>query len=304
MDVSSAVAAWLDHLLVEKGLAKNTLDAYASDLESYGAFLAARGVVDPAAVDTADVLAFVISLRQKGSGGRGLSARSVRRKLVAVKGFHRRLVALGLALANPCDRIEALQVPRDLPGVLSLQEIERLLARPDTSTAAGVRDRAILEMLYGGGLRVSELVGLRPEDVNAQERFIRVTGKGSKERLAPLGDEALAWLSRYLAEVRPGLMKRRLSSFVFPGRGKKGAALTRQTVWNRVKEHAKAAGLAHKVHPHTFRHSFATHMLERGADLRTVQVLLGHSSIATTQIYTHVSREHLKQVHKRFHPRG
>lgn len=297
-DLPPLVAAYLDHLLIEKGLARNTLDAYAGDLGRYAAFLAARGVADPALAGTPDVLAFVISLR-KG----GLCARSVRRKLAAVRGLHRRLAALGLAAGNPCDKVESTRVPRDLPDTLTLAEVESLLKRPDTGAPEGVRDRLILEMLYGAGLRVSELVGLRPEDVVREGRFLRVKGKGSKERLAPLGEEALAWYGRYMTEARPALTRGRQSPFVFPGRGARRAT-TRQTVWNRVKGHARAAGLAHRVHPHTFRHSFATHMLERGADLRTVQVLLGHSSIATTQIYTHLSREHLKEVHRRFHPRG
>jgi integrase/recombinase XerD len=300
LDLPPAVAAYLDHLLIEKGLAKNTLDAYASDLAAYSDFLAAHGVGDPARADTADVLAFVIALRK----GDDLSARSVRRKIAAVRGFHRRLVQVGVSQSNPCDMLDPVRVPRDLPHTLSLAEVESLLDAPDVSAPKGVRDRAILELLYGAGLRVSELIGLRPEDVGEEERYLRVTGKGSKQRLAPLGEEALSWYRRYMAEVRPGLMRGGISAFVFPGRGRKGAPLTRQTVWKAVRAYAAEADIAHKVHPHAFRHSFATHMLERGADLRTVQVLLGHSSIATTQIYTHVSRAHLREVHKRFHPRG
>ncbi len=298
LSLSGAIGAYLDHLLVEKGLAKNTLDAYAGDLESYRSFLEGRGVGDPAAVTPALLFDWLASLRRGG-----MAARSVRRRLVAVRGFHRRLVAMGAAPADPSERVEPMKVPRDLPDVLSLAEVESLLAQPDTSTAAGVRDRAILETLYAAGLRVSELTGLRPEECDLAAGYLRVKGKGSKERLAPLGEEALEWIHRFCAEVRPALTRRRSSPFLFPGRGKKGE-MSRQAVWRAVQGYAAGAGLAGRVHPHTFRHSFATHLLEGGADLRAVQVLLGHSSIATTQIYTHLSREHLKEVHRRFHPRG
>ena len=291
------IDAYLDHLLIEKGLADNTLSAYRGDLEGYKNFLSSQGISEPGQVRASHIYSFIAHLRDEG-----LAAKSARRKVVAVRGFHRNLVATGHLSKNPAENIGPLQIPRNLPDVLSLSQMDLLLKQPETSKNTGLRDKAMMEMTYAAGLRVSELLGLRMEDINREAGFLRVTGKGSHQRLTPLGKEALYWLERYTKEARPHLLKGRLNAFLFPGRGGLGH-ITRQAFWLKIRKYAKEAGL-HQIHPHTFRHSFATHLLEGGADLRSVQILLGHANIVTTQIYTHVSREHLKAVHKKFHPRG
>jgi len=291
------IDSYLDHLLVEKGLADNTLSAYRGDLESYSTFLSNQGVKDPEEVRSSHIYSFIAHLRDEG-----LTAKSARRKVVAVRGFHRYLVSSGHLSKNPAENLGPLQIPRNLPDVLSANQMDILLKQPDTSKYTGLRDRAMMEMTYAAGLRVSELLGLKMEDLNREAGFLRVTGKGSRQRLTPLGKEALHWLERYIKEARPHLLKGRLNAYLFPGRGGK-AHITRQAFWLKIRKYAQEAGLP-KIHPHTFRHSFATHLLEGGADLRSVQILLGHANIVTTQIYTHISREHLKAVHKKFHPRG
>ena len=291
------IDSYLDHLLVEKGLADNTLSAYRGDLESYSTFLSNQGVKDPEEVRSSHIYSFIAHLRDEG-----LTAKSARRKVVAVRGFHRYLVSSGHLSKNPAENLGPLQIPRNLPDVLSANQMDILLKQPDTSKYTGLRDRAMMEMTYAAGLRVSELLGLKMEDLNREAGFLRVTGKGSRQRLTPLGKEALHWLERYIKEARPHLLKGRLNAYLFPGRGGK-AHITRQAFWLKIRKYAQEAGLP-LIHPHTFRHSFATHLLEGGADLRSVQILLGHANIVTTQIYTHISREHLKAVHKKFHPRG
>ncbi len=291
------IDAYLDYLLIEKGLADNTLSAYRGDLESYDNFLSDQGISEPENVRSSHIYSFIAHMRDEG-----LTARSARRKVVAVRGFHRYLVVTGHLSKNPAENIGPLQIPRNLPDVLSANQMDILLKQPDTSKYSGLRDRAMMEMTYAAGLRVSELLGLRMEDLNREAGFLRVTGKGSRQRLTPMGKEALYWLDNYIKEARPHLLKGRLNAFLFPGRGGK-AHITRQAFWLKIRKYAKEAGLP-QIHPHTFRHSFATHLLEGGADLRSVQILLGHANIVTTQIYTHISREHLKEVHKKYHPRG
>lgn len=291
------IDTYLDYLLVEKGLADNTLVAYQGDLESYRNFLSNQGISEPEEVRSSHIHSFIAHLRDKG-----LTAKSARRKVAAVRGFHRYLVASGHLSKNPAENIGPLQVPRNLPDVLSANQMDILLKQPDTSKYAGLRDRAMMEMTYAAGLRVSELLGLKMEDLNREAGFLRVTGKGSRQRLTPLGKEALYWLDRYTKEARPHLLKGRLNAYLFPGRGGK-AHISRQAFWLKIRKYAREAELP-QIHPHTFRHSFATHLLEGGADLRSVQILLGHANIVTTQIYTHISREHLKKVHKKYHPRG
>jgi len=291
------IDAYLDFLLVEKGLADNTLSAYRGDLESYSTFLSKEGISEPEKVRSSHIHSFITHLRDEG-----LSAKSARRKVVSVRGFHRYLVSSGYLNRNPAENIGPLQVPRNLPDVLSANQMDILLQQPDKSKYAGLRDKAMMEMTYAAGLRVSELLGLKMEDINREAGFLRVTGKGSRQRLTPLGKEALYWLDRYAKEARPHLLRGRLNAYLFPGRGGKGH-ISRQAFWLKIRKYAKEAGLP-AIHPHTFRHSFATHLLEGGADLRSVQILLGHANIVTTQIYTHISREHLKEVHKKFHPRG
>ncbi|NOY86955.1 MAG: site-specific tyrosine recombinase XerD [Deltaproteobacteria bacterium] len=292
------IDTYLDYLLIEKGLSDNTLSAYRHDLQSYAGFLKGRDVIEPGKVRSGDVMSFISEMRRSGR-----SPRSIRRMVVSIRGFHRHLVAEGASEANPTENMGAMQVPRHLPGVLSIRDVENLLNQPDTTTGSGIRDRAILETLYAAGLRVSELTRIKDEEISFDAGYVRVTGKGSRERLAPLGAVAILWLQKYRLEVRPDLLKKNLSPFLFPGRGGRGA-ISRQAVWQKVKAYAQTAGLTTAISPHTFRHSFATHMLEGGADLRSVQILLGHASIVTTQIYTHVSREHLREMHRRFHPRG
>jgi integrase/recombinase XerD len=291
------VDSYLDYLLVEKGLSDNTLAAYRADLLAYAAFLDDQGVSSAGAVKPAHVLSFITQLREAGT-----SSRTARRKLVSIRGFHRYLVFSGAAGTNPADNVGPMSVPMNLPEVLTTSEMDLLLNQPDIATDNGVRDRTMMEVTYAAGLRVSELVSLKMEDLNKEAGFLRVTGKGSHQRLTPLGKEALYWLERYTEEVRPRLLKHRLNPSMFPGRGGKGH-ISRQAFWQKVQQYALKAGLR-RIHPHTFRHSFATHLLEGGADLRSVQVLLGHANIVTTQIYTHISREHLKEVHRKFHPRG
>jgi integrase/recombinase XerD len=291
------VDAYLDHLLIEKGLSDNTLSAYRGDLTSYSAFLSEKGISKPEDVRSSHILSFIKHLRDTG-----LTAKSARRKVVAVRGFHRYLAATGHLSRNPAENIGPLQIPKNLPDVLSANQMDVLLNQPDTSRFTGLRDKAMMEMTYAAGLRVSELVGLKTDHLSREAGFLRVTGKGGRQRLTPLGKEALYWLDRYMEEARPHLLKGRLNAFLFPGRGGKGH-ISRQAFWLKLRQYAREAGLPH-IHPHTFRHSFATHLLEGGADLRSVQILLGHANIVTTQIYTHISREHLKEVHKKFHPRG
>jgi integrase/recombinase XerD len=295
--MQSLVDAYIDHLLVEKGLSDNTLAAYRTDLTAYVGFLADSGISAPARARSSHILSYITQIREAGA-----SARTARRKLVSIRGFHGHLVASGVTDNNPAGKIDPMNVPVNLPEVLTVTEMDLLLKQPDISTDHGVRDRAMMEITYAAGLRVSELVRLKMEDLNRETGFLRVTGKGSHQRLAPLGKEALHWLERYSQEVRPRLMKSGLTAYLFPGRGGKGH-ISRQAFWQKLQHYALQAGLR-RIHPHTFRHSFATHLLEGGADLRSVQVLLGHANIATTQIYTHISRKHLLEVHKKYHPRG
>ncbi len=291
------IDAYLDHLLVEKGLSDNTLAAYRADLTAYRAFLEESGLTRAEDVRPSHILTFVTRLRDEGQ-----AARSARRKVVSVRGFHRYLVISGHLKKNPAENIGPITIPRTLPDVLSPAQMDLLLSKPDTSTAAGIRDRTMMEITYAAGLRVSELVRLRMEDLNREAGFLRVTGKGSRQRYTPLGKEALHWVDIYVREARPRLTRGRLTPFLFPGRGGAGP-ISRQAMWLKIRAYAGKAGLP-GIHPHTFRHSFATHLLEGGADLRTVQILLGHANIVTTQIYTHLSREHLKEVHRKYHPRG
>lgn len=297
--MESFIDSYIDYLLIEKGLSESTLAAYRRDLADLAVYLKKDGFDDWRDVRTADLAGYLSLLRREGK-----SPRTVRRKVVVLRGLFRYLESSGaLGEGNPAEVLGPVQVPGRLPDVMSAEEIDQLLRQPDRDTRTGIRDRTMMEVMYAAGLRVSELVKMKNEDINHEAGFVRVEGKGGKERLAPLGAEALYWLGRYLEEVRPVLMKDRLSPYLFPGRGGRGA-LTRQAFWQIIKAYAMKAGLRDVISPHTFRHSFATHMLEGGADLRSVQILLGHSSIATTQIYTHVSREHLRAVHRKYHPRG
>lgn len=290
------IERFLDALWMEKGSSANTLLAYRSDLESFAGWLHGRGT-GLAAVDRALLLEYLAyGLRGKRS------TRSAARLLSCLRGFFRHLLREGVITVDPTLRVPGPRAPRALPGTLSEDDVERLLAAPDTATAIGLRDRAMLELLYACGLRISELVMLELSGLSLVQGVVRVIGKGSRERLVPVGEEALLWVGRYLREARPELPGASGSAVLFPGRG--GRALTRQTFWHRIRHHAVAAGITRVVSPHTLRHAFATHLLNHGADLRVVQMLLGHSDLSTTQIYTHVARERLKQLHAAHHPRG
>ncbi|HQL91226.1 MAG TPA: site-specific tyrosine recombinase XerD [Syntrophales bacterium] len=294
---AALVEEYLHFLAVERGASLNTLEAYSRDLGQFLDYVRGSGVASPLAVSPERVTAFLGGLR-----GQGLSSASVNRKLAAIRGFYKYLLREARLEENPLARVETARAWMRLPGALSREEMESLLGQPAESTPAGIRDRAMLELLYATGIRVSELATLTLNRVNRQMGFLVTVGKGRKERIVPVGQSALGWLGRYIEQSRPVFLKKRTSNALFLNRS--GERFTRQGLWKLIKKYAKMAGLERKVHPHTFRHSFATHLLEGGADLRSVQVMLGHADISTTQIYTHVTRERLKEVHKRFHPRG
>lgn len=288
---------FLAYIVVEKGLSRNTLDAYSRDLGRYLVFLEGSGRREVASISATDVAAYIASLKNDG-----LSPRSRARSLSAVRMFHRFLVIEGHAEANPTAVIEAPRLPRRLPAVLAMEEVDRLLQAAHGSTACDRRDRAMLELLYATGLRVSELVKLKLVDVNLAAGYLVTSGKGEKERLVPVGESAREKLQDYLSSVRLGSNVPAESRYLFLNRS--GKPMSRQAFWNIIKKRALQAGIRKTISPHTLRHSFATHLLENGADLRSVQMMLGHADLATTQIYTHVSGEKLKRLHKQLHPRG
>lgn len=292
----SLIDGFFEHLVVERGLAQNSLEAYRRDLERYIGYLKSRRK-QATALDRAEVPRYLLALREAGLG-----PRSVARHLSAIRQFHRFLVREGHASEDPTSHLESPRPWHRLPTVLSSDEVDRLLACSERTTPQGLRDRAMLELLYASGLRVSELVGLRLADLDLAVGVVRVLGKGHKERLVPLGDAAAQSLRAYLADGRPRLEKRRPSPHLFLGRH--GRGLTRQMFWQLLRRSVRAAGITKPVTPHTLRHSFATHLLERGADLRSVQLMLGHADIGTTQIYTHLTRAHLKAIYDKHHPRA
>lgn len=287
---------YLDYLLVEKGLARKTLEAYSLDLADFADFRLNQSAAAISEDDTALILRYLIVLR-----ARGLSARSRARHLVAIRGFYRFLVEEDMLQNDPSALIELPKSGLKLPEVLSYTEVRRLLDAPEKDKPAGMRDAAMLELLYASGLRVSELVHLRAQDVNLEAGYVRVFGKGAKERVVPFGRHAREKLADFLESARSRLLKGRSSTVLFPARA--GRPMTRQGFWKLLRRYTGKAGIRKPVTPHTLRHSFASHLLEGGADLRAVQIMLGHVDIATTQIYTHVARERLKQVHRKFHPR-
>jgi len=291
------VDSYLHYLVVEKGLSRNTIESYGRDLRVFLDFVEGRGIRSFRQVTRGDVLAFLKELQ-----GRGLSVRSVSRALISLRGLFRFLLLEGHLEEDPVEEMEVPRPPRSLPHVLSLQEVERILEAPDPGTPLGVRDRAMLELLYATGMRVSELAGLAPEGVDIQVGFVRVKGKGDKERVIPIGEVARERLDIYLREGRPRLLKGRESPYLFVNR--QGRGLSRQGIWKLIKRYALQAGVLTPITPHTLRHSFATHLLERGADLRFVQVMLGHADIGTTQIYTHLNQEYLRKIYQQYHPRA
>ncbi len=285
---------FLEYLAVEKGLSRNTVQSYERDLRRYTAFLKNK---EPDVVAQTDVVSFL-----SGLSDAGLATPSVARCLAAIRGFHKFLLTDGLAGADPTVNLETPRGWKRLPRTLSSDDVEALLRQPDYATSIGLRDKAMLELLYASGLRVSELVGLRLRDINLERGFLIVLGKGSKERAVPIGETAAASLEAYLNRARHKLLGGRESEYLFISSHRR--VITRQMFWERIKFYALKAGISSPVSPHTLRHSFATHLLDNGADLRAVQAMLGHADISTTQIYTHVSRERLRKIHEKYHPRG
>ena len=294
---SPLVDEFCDALWLEDGLAKNTLDSYRGDLAQYAAWLEKQGGKNLLAASNANIQAYLGVFYKRKT-----RASSAARLLSSLKRFYRYCLRQGKIKSDPTLKIDSPKLPRPLPKTLTEEDVEGLLAAPDVEKSLCLRDKAMLEKLYASGLRVSELVTLKLSQVSRDMGVVRVMGKGSKERMVPVGDEALAWIQRYLKEARPELLGARASDDLFvTGRG---SAMTRQMFWHLLRRHALRAGLKKPISPHTLRHAFATHLLNHGADLRVVQLLLGHSDISTTQIYTHVARERLKQLHAKHHPRG
>ena len=286
-----------DALWLEDGLSRLSLDSYRRDLKIFAEWLGKSRHKCLADAEHSDLLGYLAN-RYQGN----IKPRSAARLLSSLKRFYRYLHREGQIRVDPSLEIDAPRLPRGLPDVLTEDDVQALITAPDVRTALGVRDRSMLETLYASGLRVSELVSLSVAQLNRNAGVLRVLGKGAKERLVPVGEEALDWLHRYLSEARPVMLGARNSDALFVTA--RGQAMTRQAFWNLIKRYAVAAGIRKKVSPHTLRHAFATHLLNHGADLRAVQMLLGHTDISTTQIYTHVARERLKDLHAKHHPRG
>ena len=288
---------FLHYIVVEKGLSKNTIDAYSHGLNRFLDYLKKKGIQEISSVSKFDVRAFLLALKKQG-----LSAKTVVRNLVAIRTLFQFLIREGILEANPIEELESPKMPKTLPEILTLKEVEQLLEQPNPQTPMGIRDRAMLEVLYATGMRVSELTQLPMNQVNLEAGYVLVFGKGSKERIIPLGSEAIKWVTLYLKGPRERLAKRKESPFLFISR--MGRGMSRQQFWKHIKAYGRKAGVQKRITPHLLRHSFASHLLERGADLRSVQMMLGHVDISTTQIYTHVTGERLKKIHQRYHPRG
>lgn len=287
---------FLEVLWLEKGLSANTQSAYRSDIGHFNVWLAEQGV------ELARVSRDIILDHLAWRLAQGYSARSTARFLSSLRGFYRYQLREGLIEFDPTLQVALPKLGRPLPKSLSEADVDALLTAPDIAQPLGLRDRTMLEVLYACGLRVTELVSLTHEQLNLRQGVLRVFGKGNKERLVPLGEEAIIWLQHYQLEARPLLLAGKPSAVLFPSQ--RGVQMTRQTFWHRIKLHARVAGIAKSLSPHTLRHAFATHLLNHGADLRVVQMLLGHSDLSTTQIYTHVARARLQELHARHHPRG
>ena len=297
MNNAILIGQFLDSLWSERGLSENTLSAYRTDLEQLVNWLATQNKCDLTAIERDDIVAYLTARSQ-----RNVSPRSTARLLSSLRRFYGYCRRESLIEEDPTRLIAAPKLGRPLPDTLSEDQVELLLHAPDPSTDLGMRDRAMLELLYATGLRVSELIGLREDQVNLRQGVLRVTGKGQKERLVPLGEVAMDWIQQYLKTVRPDLLAGTLENALFVTHRKSG--MTRQAFWYLIKRYAAQVGIRAHLSPHTLRHAFATHLINHGADLRAVQMLLGHSSISTTQIYTHVAKARLKALHAAHHPRG
>lgn len=287
---------FIDHLWLEDGLARNTLNSYRTDLQAWANWLQsvrAKTLLQAEAEDLQSYIAFKFPQSKP---------RSIGRLIASLRRCYRYFLRESLIKQDPSLHLESPKLPRSLPKSLSEEDVERLVDAPDIRTELGLRDKAMLETLYATGLRVSELVGLQTNELSLSDGVLRVTGKGSKTRLVPLGEVALEWLGRYLKEARPAMMQQRLSDALFVTQ--RGQGMTRQAFWHLIKRYALLAGIQGTLSPHVLRHAFATHLLNHGADLRVVQMLLGHADISTTQIYTYVARERLKTLHSHHHPRG
>jgi integrase/recombinase XerD len=300
--MKSEKESYFRFIMLEKSLAENSVEAYRRDIDRYAAYLQSCGIASFDSVSDETISRYITQLR-----GVGLSPKSIARNISALKGLHKFLLAEKKTNADPTENIDLPKVGKHLPDVLNVAEINSILdaADPEAETAKKMvwRDRAVLETLYATGMRASELTGLKQSNVMAEQQLVRVFGKGSKERLIPIGEPALHWIDEYTRRVRVTLAKnKRTNDAVFLNA--RGTPLSRVSVWTIVSSYTKRSGIDKEVHPHTFRHSFATHLLEGGADLRAVQEMLGHADISTTQIYTHIDRELLKQQHKQFHPRA
>lgn len=287
---------FLDSLWLEAGLSQNTVEAYRRDLLAFAAWLA-KYDVDLAAATQHDIQRYQSQRMREGR-----KVRSEARLLSTLRRFYRYLLREDIRDSDPTAQLESPRLGKPLPDSLTEQDVEDLLAQPDVTDLLGLRDRTMLELLYASGLRVTELVGLKQEQINMRQGLVRCIGKGNKERLVPVGEVALDWLQQFFYESRPGLLNGKVTDDVFPTR--RGKAMTRQAFWYIIKRYAKQAQIQKTLSPHTLRHAFATHLLNHGADLRVVQLLLGHSDLSTTQIYTHVAKERLKQLHGQHHPRG
>lgn len=291
------IEMFLNYLSVERGLSNNTISAYRRDLNKYALYLENNKIDSLAKITRDEISNFMFKEKESG-----LSASSIARNLVAIKTLYRFLVRERILKADPTAVLEAPKLWKRLPEVMSLSEVEALINSPNLKDKEGIRDRSIIEMMYATGMRASEVINLKLEDINLEVGFVRCFGKGGKERIVPLGSKAKEALIRYFERVRPKLLKNKTSPEIFLSRlGKK---ISRQSLWSIIKKYAKVAKIKRQIKPHTLRHSFATHLLEGGADLRSVQEMLGHSDISTTQVYTHIHKDRLKTIHKQFHPRG
>ncbi len=295
--MEQALDHYLSFLTLEKGVSANTLEAYSRDLNRYLAFMEQDGATSLGEITPERVIAYLTAMRRGG-----LSPNSLNRGLAALRGFYKFLLAEKVVAASPVAHIELAKGGLRLPDALSREEMDRILDQPGGEGKSALRDKAMLELMYATGLRVSELLSLGMSNINWQVGFLMTMGKGSKERVVPIGKVAYDCLYRYVHEARGAFLTKQPSEALFLN--KSGRPLSRQGFWKLVKKYAAQAGLAKKVHPHTFRHSFASHLLEGGADLRSVQMMLGHADISTTQIYTHITREGLKEIHRKYHPRG
>jgi integrase/recombinase XerD len=288
---------YLDFLIIEKGLSENSLMSYSADLAQYITFLEKNNIKDLNDVDTAVIFAWLIDLAKKG-----LSAKSRARHLISIRGLYQFLTHEKKITKNPVKNVDIPKTGLALPKIMTVREVSDLLDAPDIRTPRGMRNSSMLEIMYGAGLRVSELILLQLQDVNLDANFVRVMGKGSKERIIPIGSHARSITQKWIKEGRPLLLNKISTPYLFVARA--GKPMTRQSFWKIIKKYARLANISRNITPHTLRHSFATHLLEGGADLRSVQTMLGHSDISTTQIYTHISRDYLIKMHQKYHPRN